>query len=111
MVEKYQMLHRPPKRNAPDYGSKIHVVSAPVYYHNYMMGQLFAAQVHHAIARDVYKGADPQTVLYIGDPKVGAFMTEKVFAPARTLDWKGLTKFATGEDLSPKAFAKDCSGK
>ena len=30
---------------------KIHIVSAPAYYHNYMMGELFAAQVHHAIAR------------------------------------------------------------
>ena len=24
-----------------------------------MMGQLFASQVHHAIAREVYNGADP----------------------------------------------------
>jgi peptidyl-dipeptidase A len=35
MVERYQLLKRPPGRNAPDYGSKIHIVSAPVYYHNY----------------------------------------------------------------------------
>src|SRR5262249_18581881 len=41
LVEKYQGLRRPPGRNAPDYGSKVHIVSAPVYYHNYMMGELF----------------------------------------------------------------------
>src|SRR5207244_5071812 len=51
LVEKYQSLKRPAGRNAADYGSKIHIVSAPVYYHNYMMGQLFASQVHHAICR------------------------------------------------------------
>ena len=30
--------------------------------------------------------------------------------PGRTLDWKGLTKHATGEELNPKAFAKDFRG-
>ena len=64
LVEKYQMLRRPEGRTAPDYASKIHVVSAPVYYHNYMMGELFASQVHHAIAKEVFKGADPDKVIY-----------------------------------------------
>jgi peptidyl-dipeptidase A len=111
LVEKYQGVRKPAGRNAPDYGSKVHVVSAPVYYHNYMMGQLFASQVHHAIARDLYRGADPATVLYIGDPKVGAFMKEKVFEPGKTLSWKELAKHATGEELSPKAFARDFQGR
>jgi len=107
LVEKYQMLKRPTDRSAPDYASKIHIVSAPVYYHNYMMGQLFASQVHHAIAKEVYDGADPSTVLYIGDPKVGDFMKKKVFEPGRTLNWKDLTKHATGSNLGPAAFADD----
>ena len=111
LVEKYQLVHRPTGRDAPDYASKIHIVSAPVYYHNYMMGQLFASQVHHAIAREVYNGADPATVLYIGDPKVGDFMKKKVFAPGKTLSWKELTKFATGKELSPQSFAEDFKTK
>jgi peptidyl-dipeptidase A len=111
LVEKYQGLKRPAGRNAPDYGSKIHVVSAPVYYHNYMMGQLFASQVHATIAKEVYGGADPHSVLYVGEPKVGEFMKKRVFEPGKTLDWRGLTKFATGAELSPKAFAADFGGK
>jgi peptidyl-dipeptidase A len=110
LVEKYQGLKRPAGRSAPDYGSKIHICSAPVYYHNYMMGQLFASQVHHTICRELYNGADAGSVLYIGDRRVGDFMKKKVFAPGRTLDWRGLTKFATGEELSPKAFAADFKG-
>lgn len=109
LVEKYQQVKKPKGRNAPDYGSKIHICSAPVYYHNYMMGQLFASQVHHALAKEVYN-ADPKTAIYIGEKKVGAFMREKVFVPGRTKDWKGLTKFATGAELNPKAFAKDFEG-
>src|ERR1700674_3643196 len=110
-VEKYQHLRRPPGRNAPDYGSKIHIVSAPVYYHNYMMGELFASQLHHAIAREVYKGADPNTVIYVGDLAVGEFMKTRVFEPGRTLTWNELTKHATGAPLNAKAFAADFKDK
>jgi peptidyl-dipeptidase A len=111
LVEKYQGLKRPAGRNAPDYASKIHICSAPVYYHNYMMGQLFASQVHATIAKEVYGGADPSSVIYVGEPKVGDFMKKRVFEPGRTLDWRGLTKFATGAELSPKAFAADFGAK
>ncbi len=111
LVEKYQLVKRPKDRNAPDYAAKIHICSAPVYYHNYMMGQLFASQVHHTIANDLYDKADPRTVIYVGDRKVGEFMKLKVFGPGRTLDWKGLAKFATGAELSPAAFAKDFQAK
>lgn len=111
LVEKYQGVTRPDGRNAPDYASKVHIVTAPVYYHNYMMGELFASQVHHAIARDVYKNADPATVIYQGNKEVGEFMKKRIFEPGRTLNWNELTKKATGEDLNPKAFAADFKGK
>jgi peptidyl-dipeptidase A len=107
MVEKYQQLRRPPRRNAPDYASKIHICSAPVYYHNYMMGQLFASQVHHALCKEVYNGGDPRTITYIKNKGVGDFMKKKVFEPGRLLTWKDLTKHATGADLNPAAFAAD----
>ncbi|MBI1312452.1 peptidase M3 [bacterium] len=107
LVEKYQMVKRPDGRNAPDYASKIHIVVAPVYYHNYMMGELFASQLHHTIAREVADGAAPSEVVYINNSKVGVFLTEMVFAPGRTLSWNELTKFATSEALNPKAFAED----
>jgi peptidyl-dipeptidase A len=107
MVEKYQGLRRPPGRNAPDYGAKYHIVGAPVYYHNYMMGELFAAQVHHTIARKLYKGADPKSVVYVGNKEVGAFMRRYVFEPGATMTWNELTRNATGADLNPEAFAQD----
>src|SRR4029450_9815199 len=76
LVEKYQELRRPERRNAPDYASKIHVVSAPAYYHNYMMGELFAAQVHHTIAREVLGGVAPARASYVGKKEVGTFLKE-----------------------------------
>jgi len=107
LVAKYQLLKKPAGRNQPDFASKIHIVVAPVYYHNYQMGQLFASQVHRAIARSLFPGIDPRNVMYNGNLKVGEFMKEKVFGPARTLPWNELTRFATGEALNAKAFALD----
>ena len=107
LVEKYQEVKRPEGRNQPDYASKIHIATVPVYYQSYMLGQLFASQVHHAIAREVLHGADPATAVYVGNAAVGRFMRERVFEPACTLDWNQLTRHATGEELNSKAFAED----
>jgi peptidyl-dipeptidase A len=107
LVEKYQGQHRPENRNAPDYASKIHLVVAPAYYHNYMLGQLFACQVHRTIAREVLHAADPPHAYYTKNPAVGQFMRERVFEPGRTLKWNDLTRHATGEPLSAEAFAAE----
>jgi peptidyl-dipeptidase A len=110
LVAKYQGMRRPAGRHSPDYASKIHLVSAPCYYHNYMMGQLFASQVHRTIAREVLGGMDPAKANYVGKRQVGAYMKGRVFAPGKTLPWDELTRHATGERLNPKAFAADFRG-
>jgi len=78
LVEKYQEIKRPEGRNEPDFAAKIHIVIAPVYYHNYMMGELFASQMHHAIAKQVLKGIDPARAVYVGNRGVGKFMCDRV---------------------------------
>jgi peptidyl-dipeptidase A len=107
LVERYQMVRRPEGRHAPDYASKIHIVSAPAYYHNYLMGELFADQVLHAIARDVLHGVEPAKASFVGKKAVGDYLRSRIFAPGRSLDWNGLTRHATGEDLNAKAFAAE----
>jgi peptidyl-dipeptidase A len=72
-----------------------------------MMGELFASQVHHAIARVALHGANPVATVYVGNPAVGRFMRKAVFEPGCTLDWNQLTLHATGEELNSKAFAED----
>lgn len=109
LAEKYQMLKRPAGRNAPDYASKIHIVSAPVYYHNYLLGELFACQLHAAITREVLKEKDPANAFYTRNPQVGEFMKAKVFSQGRLRNWNDLTRFATGEELNAQAFAAEFS--
>jgi peptidyl-dipeptidase A len=110
LVENYQGLRRPEERNAPDYASKIHIVSAPAYYHNYMLGQLFACQVHRTIAREVLHADDWSSAFYVENPAVGQFMKDRVFAPGRSLSWNELTRHATGEPLQAQAFAEEFGG-
>ncbi len=107
LVERYQLVHRPEGRQAPDYASKIHIVSAPAYYHNYLMGELFANQVLYAIAREVLNGVDPGKASFAGNKGVGDFLKTRIFTPGRSLDWNSLTKHATGEALNAKAFAAE----
>ncbi len=107
LVEKYQLVKRPEGRKSPDFASKIHIVSAPCYYHNYMMGELFACQVHAAICRDLDIPGEPATAIYTRDPRVGKFMQGKIFDPGAMLPWNKLTKHATGEHLNAKAFAAE----
>jgi len=105
LVERYQLLHRPEGRQAPDYASKYHVAMAPVYYHNYLLGELMASQVHAHLVTEVLHAGDPWSVTYVDQPAVGAYLKEKVFGPGTLLSWNELVKNATGSPLSPKAFA------
>ena len=49
IAEKFQFLHRPEKRNKPDWATKIHIALNPVYYHNYILGEMTASQIQHYI--------------------------------------------------------------
>lgn len=107
MVEKYQGLTRPANRDEPDYAAQLHIATAPAYFHNYLLGELFACQLHEAICRDVLVGADPRTASYVGCHAVGDYLRERVFSPGRRLNWNELTKFATGEELTARSFARE----
>jgi len=110
MVEKYQEVRRPESRDAPDFAAKYHIVGAPAYYHNYMLGEMFASQVYHALLHSLKDGGEVKrasVTRLIGNPAVGLFLRERVFAPGLSLDWNELTRHATGAELSPKAFAED----
>jgi peptidyl-dipeptidase A len=107
LAEKYQELRRPEGRHEPDFASKYHLIGAPVYYHNYLLGEMFASQVHHALVRTVLPGVPPAGAIYVGNPAAGEFMKWHVFQPGLSLNWNDLTRHATGAPLNPKALAED----
>lgn len=105
LKKKYQLQEPPTDMSGQDYGAKMHIVGAPVYYHNYLIGDLFAAQVYTHVARKVLGVQNPLETSFYGRPEAGDFLKAEVFGPGNLYDWRELTKRITGEPLSPKAFA------
>ncbi len=105
LVEDFQMVKRAEGRDEPDWAAKIHVVSAPVYYHNYMLGELFASQLDHAIRATVFENGNRDGT-FVGQTGVGEFLRERVFAAGKRYPWDELVRRSTGGPLDPAHFAE-----
>jgi peptidyl-dipeptidase A len=108
LVERYQFVRRPDGRDEPDWASKIHIVSNPVYYHNYMLGEMIASQLHHHILAEVVGDADGRGIY--GDLAVGEYFRDKVFRPGNTVPWTKHIEMVTGEPLQAKYFVEQFAG-
>jgi peptidyl-dipeptidase A len=98
LVERYQQVRRPDDRNRPDWAAKIHIASAPVYYQNYLYGELVASQLQDALGGH---GA------LVDNPDTGTRLVERFFRPGASLRWDHLMEHATGTPLSAGAFAAE----
>ncbi len=102
LVERFQRVRAPERPlGAADYAAKIHVVSAPVYYHNYMLGECFASQIDAELRRDVLDGRPT----YCGEKGVGDWLLERIFRPGAAFHYDELAERATGSAVGPDAFA------
>jgi peptidyl-dipeptidase A len=107
MVEKYQFVKKPKGRIEPDWASKIHFAIAPCYYHNYVLGELLASQLHHHIVVNILKLEPDKEVSYVDQSKAGDFLRKKVFEAGATYHWNDMIERATGEPLTPKYFVAE----
>jgi peptidyl-dipeptidase A len=99
LVERYQRVRRPTGRRAPDWAAKIHIAVVPVYYQNYLYGELFASQLLAAL-RGSFGGI-------VDRPAIGGRLRDLVFGPAARLRWDHLVEHATGAPLGARAFAAE----
>ena len=103
LVERFQDVPKPARpESAADYTAKIHVVVAPVYYHNYLLGECLASQIDGRLRREALDGASS----YAGREAVGAWLGERVFRPGAALHYDDLSVAATGSPVGPEAFAR-----
>jgi peptidyl-dipeptidase A len=100
LVERIQLVERPPGRDEPDWAAKIHVAVAPVYYHNYMLGNLIAAQLREYLEKYVTRGP------FYESEAAGRYMLEAIFAPGARENWRDTVLRATGEPLDPACFLR-----
>jgi len=104
LVEKYQMVRRPPNRTNPDWAAKIHFSTSPCYYHNYMLGEMFASQLHHTVVQKVLGLKSDKNVSYVNQKEAGDFLRDKVFHAGGLYSWNRMIELATGEPLTAKYF-------
>ncbi|HWL94350.1 MAG TPA: M2 family metallopeptidase [Phycisphaerae bacterium] len=108
--KQYQAINPPDDASLPGYAAKVHVVSNPVYYHSYALGDLFASQVHNHIATKIVR-SDVQTTSYFDSTAAGEYMKREIFEPGNLYPWNELTRRATGERLTAKYFAQQYVGE
>ncbi len=104
LVEKYQFIKRPRGPVDAGWASKLHFTTAPCYYHNYMMGELLASQLHNHIVQKVLMLKSDEGVSYVGDRRVGDYLRGKVLGPGALYHWNEMIERATVESLTPKYF-------
>jgi peptidyl-dipeptidase A len=108
LVERFQLVPRPEGRNSPDWAAKTHVVSAPVYYHNYLLGELLASQLYRHIRTRVLPTGSAASHEF-SHPAIGRFLKEEVFSHGARYRWDRLIERATGEPLTPRHFVDEFS--
>ncbi len=95
LVERFQLVRRPDDRHEPDWAAKIHIAAAPVYYHNYLFGEMVASQLTASFGGLVHNDS------------AGRALEATLFAPGATQRWDRLIERATGSELTPAAFARE----
>jgi peptidyl-dipeptidase A len=111
LVERYQLVRRPPGRRSPDWASKVHFSVAPVYYHNYMLGEMMASQLQaHILERVLHDGTDGWQ-RYVVSPAGGEFLRDRLYRSGKSMDWRDTIRHVTGSSLQPRAFVEELSAK
>jgi peptidyl-dipeptidase A len=105
LVEELQQVPRPENRDAPDWAAKIHLTVAPVYYHNYLLGELIASQLRASIREEVLNGAEPRG--YVARAELGTFLRDRIFRHGASRHWQDLLQDATGSRLDPEPFISE----
>ena len=106
LVEKYQLVKQPPGPPDAGWASKLHFTTAPCYYHNYMLGELLASQLHRCFVHNIMQLDSDKDVSYVNDKRLGEYLREKVFGPGAIYSWNEMIERATGEPLTPKYFVE-----
>lgn len=103
IVHEVQYVNTPPERRKyPDWAAKIHFGTAPIYYHNYLLGEILASQFEYFIKENLSKD--------ILNRNTGRFFVEEVFKPAALKKWDELIESATKEPLNTKFLAEHIKG-
>ncbi|MFN4182327.1 MAG: M2 family metallopeptidase, partial [bacterium] len=91
-VRRFQGVQMPEGREKKeDWACKIHLSIAPVYYHNYLLGEVWATQLERKIS--------PEEKV---SRSVGDFLVHQVFTPGSSLPWDDFIVKVLSEPINPQ---------
>ncbi|MDN4608506.1 M2 family metallopeptidase [Sporosarcina highlanderae] len=96
LVKDVQFVNPPEEQDFPHWAAKIHFTLAPVYYQNYLLGELTTSQLQAYIEKNISKD--------LFTPKVGAYLVDEFFKPGALYPWNEKIERTTGEKLNPQYF-------
>jgi peptidyl-dipeptidase A len=100
--EKYQGISRPDgRKKSPDWAAKIHFAIAPVYYHNYLLGELLASQLREKVLKD----SESRTL--VENFYAGEWLISDFFSVGNSMTWRTHIRNAIGKEFSPDAFLQE----
>ena len=100
LKERYQGLKKPEGRDAPDWAAKIHIGVAPVYYQNYLLGELVASQLENWL-RSISASGN-----LTGSRAVGRALVDRLFRSGAARPWPEALEHATGAPLEVAHFVR-----
>ncbi|MCP4152065.1 MAG: M2 family metallopeptidase [bacterium] len=111
MKERFQMVKRPQKRNAPDWAVKVHFSYTPVYYYTYLIGELFSSQVRSVLVKKANHKGPADLLDYSKHKEFGEFFINKIFKPGNKIPWEQLVIQSTGKEFGVDDFVREQTGK
>lgn len=101
---KYLRIIPPERKNKPDWATKIHIVTSPCYYHNYLLGEVLASQLNNFIHINILNSDNIWDTVIIDKNEVGDYLINNLFRFGALYHWKEIIKISTGEDLTTKYY-------
>jgi peptidyl-dipeptidase A len=100
LVERFQKVPRPDGAREGDWAAKIHIGLAPVYYQNYLLGDLMASQL------DDFLGRTLGTPFWWEHAGTAELLRTRLFHDGALYPWNESLRRATGAVLDPAHYVE-----
>jgi peptidyl-dipeptidase A len=100
LKKKYQLINTPPDRGA-DWAAKRHLALSPVYYHNYLYGEMVASQLRHVILERSRESTIVDSLF------AGQFLINELFLAGNSERWDEQLERISGQELTSQYFVRE----
>ena len=100
LTKKYQLVS-PPEEHGADWAAKRHLALSPVYYHNYIYGELVASQLRHVILEKARESTIVDSLF------AGEFLINELFKHGAAERWDRQVERICEEELSAQYFVRE----